>query len=493
MEFVAKGAEGSVHRLTSPRVAGFSQPLAFKEILPTLTPEHRARVVHAMEHAVDLRAAMDPADRAELDRVTTWPLALVQDHGTTVGTLMPLIPDDFFVTTQPQTGPPGRLVFEFAFLCAADSYLKRIGVDRSAADDPLIRLALATQLSYAIALLHKHDIVYGDLSLRNVAIAVNPPRLLLLDCDPAAALTDTARHQLHSPFFGPPECKGQPVLQDLVTDVYKLGLCVLRGMVSGQGVTQLTDPAALAGTLDPEGVDLITQAISDNRDDRPTAKALYHYLERTVLSRAQPPVLHTAALDRDVLLRGRDVVVTWSVSGATQLRITGTNGLAVDITDPTGHPHGYAVQPLGSGPVVVEATNRHGTVSAVAGHVDLYDLPPFEISELRLPRTHVPALSPVQVPTVLSALPPRPLVTVDTHPVPRLTAPDIWATVQALQPKTPAPPLVPGTEGIAGTTETFQLAHRHVNERVSALITDALETALRSARQPPTGSGKAAP
>lgn len=493
MKFIAEGAEGQVYRLTSPTVAGLSQPLAYKEIRPSLAGPDRARVVHAMEHAVDLRAAMDPADRGELDRVTTWPLAVVQERGQTVGTLMPLIPDDFFVDTHPQGGQPGRVVFEFAFLCSTDAYLKSMGIDRTGADDPLTRLALAAQLSYVIALLHKHGIVYGDLSLRNVAIAVNPPRLLLLDCDPAAALTDTARHQLHSPFFMPPECMGQQKLQDLRTDVYKLGLCILRGLVTGTGVTQLKDPSVLAGTLDKEGVELITRAVSAHRDTRPSAKALYQYLERTVLAKAQPPVVHAAGIDRTVLLRGRDVVVTWSVAGATKIRITGNNGLAVEIADPDGHPNGYAVRPAGSGAIVVEAVNSNGSVSAVAGHVDLYELPRFDISMARLPLTHVPDLAPVQVPTVLAALPPRPVVTAETHPVPRLSTPDIWSTVQALQPPTPAAPALPGTEVLAGGGHALQQAHREVNERVRTVITEALQTALESTLQPSAGSGKAKP
>src|SRR5262249_32355525 len=152
------------------------------------------------------------------------------------------------------------------------------------------------QLCYVIGLLHKHNIVYGDLSLCNVAIAANPPRLLLLDCDPAAALSNTGRRQLHSPFFTPPEMSSQK-LQDLVTDVYKLGLCVLRGLVTGPGVTQLKDPSVLANLLDPEGLDLIERAVSARRDDRPTAKELYLYFERVVLSNAQPPVLHTVTLN----------------------------------------------------------------------------------------------------------------------------------------------------------------------------------------------------
>lgn len=487
MDPIAKGAEGQVYRLTSPSVAGAGQPLAFKELLPSLTPAHRAQAVDAMEHAVALRDAMDPADRAELDRVTTWPIAIVEEKGATVGTVMPLIPSDYFTTTNPPNGPSSTVVFEFAYLCASDTYLKNAGIDTGTAGDPLVRLALVAQLCYVLGLLHKHQIVYGDLSLKNIAIATDPPRVLLLDCDPAAALANTRRHQLHSPFFNPPEMSGKK-LQDLATDVYKLGLCVLRGLVKGTGVTQLKDPAALSGVLDQAGIDLIARAVSARPADRPAAKDLYHYFERVVIAKAQPPVVATAALNRTVLLRGGDVVVTWSATGAREVRITGPNGLAIVVSDPDAHPNGYAVRPEASGDIVVQAVNRHGTDAVHAGFVDLYELPSFRISDAPLPRMRVPDLAPVEVPSVLSALPARPVVTADSHPIPRLEAPDLSRVVDALRPELSRPdlgdPFRRAIEATSAMSGTLERAHRDANARVVTTIEDALKAALQSAGIP---------
>jgi hypothetical protein len=451
---IAKGGVGQVYRLTGASIAGLTGPLAYKEILPEVQGVARAEAVHAMEHTVMLREAMNAADRAELERITTWPLATVEENGATVGTLMPLIPREFFVTLTPQGQPPRDEVFAYAFLCVAESYMLKMGLDRSLANDPLVRLSLAAQLAYVIGLLHKHDIVYGDLSLQNVVISLGgQPNLMVIDCDAAAAISDKQRHQMHSPSFKPPEnLSGVQKEQDLQTDVYKLGLCILRGLVTGPGVTQLTDARALASVLEAEGVDLVTRALSADRALRPTAKELCLYLVRAVNSRARPPVLHGARLNRRVMVRGQDVLVSWSGEALSKVRITGTNGLTEPVTDPGGHPHGYAITPATSGPIFVEATNRYGTVSAGAGYIDLYDLPEFELSKARLPRPQVPRLAPVQVPTALSALPARPIVTADSHRVPRISAPDLGPLYDSVHQRLmydPLDRLVAAADGIA--------------------------------------------
>lgn len=491
MEPIAAGAVGQVYRLTSTGVAGFTQPLAYKEILPTVPEPARTTALRAMEQSVDLRLAMDPADRAELDRFSTWPLASVEDGGATVGVLMPLIPPDFFVTTRPKSGLSERKVFEFSYLSASDRYVANLGIDRSAADDSLVRLAFAAQLSYVLGLLHKYGVVYGDLSLKNVAIATNPPRLMLLDCDASAAVSDTGRHQLHSPFFTPPECAGGRQ-QDPQTDVYKLGLCIMRGLVTGAGVTQLMDPSALTAILDPAGVDLITRAVSPDRSRRPTAKELFGYFVDTVRAAAQPPVLHQVGLSRTVLMRGRDVVVTWSADNASRIRIVGPNGVLAEL-DPATHPPTYAFSPATSGPLTVEAVNRHGTVGVQAGFVELYDLPSFELKDARLPRPQIGGLAPVQIPAVLATLPARPIMTSAAHPPPRLTAPELTPLLAALHPAQWGDPGQAVVNATPRTSDLFHRAHQSGNERVNGAIADALSSALATINAAAGGPQAASP
>ena len=242
---------------------------------------------------------LSPADRDDLDEYTTWPIDMVEEHGSPCGLVMPLIPADFFVQTKPPSGTGKEIVLDLSWLCAKDSQAQNEGVDRSGFQDLLIRIALLAQLVYAIGRLHVHGVVYGDLSLKNVALAVNPPRIKLLDCDAAAPVANPTRKQMHSPFFEPPEIKsGAQRLQDDRTDIYKLGLCVIRGLQQGKGISQTRNPAGLVGKLDAHAIDVVTRAVGTNPSLRPGAKELFHSLEANLLAKAAPPILHSVQLSR---------------------------------------------------------------------------------------------------------------------------------------------------------------------------------------------------
>ena len=118
------------------------------------------------------------------------------------------------------------------------------------------RLVMLAQLAYVIGWLHKHGWVFGDLSFSNAVFALNPPRILLLDCDGAAALAKRGRKQSSTPFWDPPECPIEEPpggrkqdRQDDVTDVYKLGLAVLRCLTPGKGASSSRNLSRLGPSL----------------------------------------------------------------------------------------------------------------------------------------------------------------------------------------------------------------------------------------------------
>ena len=87
----------------------------------------------------------------------------------------------------------------------------------------------------------------------------------------------------------------QQELLDTATDVYKLGLAILRWLIPGKGAATARAADRLAGQLDPEAIALVVSALSDARTSRPTARDLYdHFLQlisptdRAALPRLRP-------------------------------------------------------------------------------------------------------------------------------------------------------------------------------------------------------------
>lgn len=286
LTFLAEGRFGGVFRAERFRLRGDGAALAYKEFTTDRTEQVKA--------AVAFRRGLSPADRGELDQYCSWPRALVEDaSGKVCGFLMPLVPAAFCGRqADPDSGGvvsrPRALSWLIA--SAAQRSAARVDLPEAGATERLILLA---QLVYAIARLHSHGWVYGDLSFARAVFALDPPRMMLLGCDGAAALADPGRKQPSTPGWDPPECPIEPPpgdrrlqeRQDTVTDTYKLGLAVLRFLVPGPAGASSGSVSLLPGELDPVGADLVTRALSADRGQRPTAKDLYGYLHRVVACR----------------------------------------------------------------------------------------------------------------------------------------------------------------------------------------------------------------
>lgn len=449
--FIAQGGFGAVYRVPNYRLPGDQTPLAFKEF--TTDWAGQAKVA---EKVVSFRDSLDQADQAKLDRYTTWPRALVTEHGSVCGLLMPLIPDEFFCTKMnPNTGKLTSEPREMGWLIASAAQRTEAKINMPDVDRTT-RLTLLTQLAYAIGLLHKHGWVFGDLSFKNAAFALEPARFMLLDCDGAAALSDQSRKQFSTPFWEPPESAIQDK-QDDVTDIYKLGLAIMRCMTPGKGASNSKRASRLGTALDAAGTDLITRALSGERKDRPTAKSLFQYLRKVAASRITVPDLVRAELVAPVVLRGMDARLTWHIEHAEKITILAGNGQRIEL-DLTANPNGYAFRPEASGPVTVTAENRFGTASLVVGELTLYELPSFDVDLDRLPRPLIPALPRLNLPLLDQVLADRPGIVVG-HEVFEL--PDLGAMklVEHLLP-----------QGLSATTSWPPLAE--ISAQVSADVTD---------------------
>jgi hypothetical protein len=424
LTILARGGMGQVYRVGNP-IPELPGKLVFKELLPSVPADSRAKILDAMRQVIGMRDAMTPIEQNELDSVTVWPLGMVRDRGEDVGFVMRSIPDDFLIGTA-----TGSRVFEFQLLSAGYHQARANGFDktRAPADNPLVRLALMARLARAVAIIHRprgsRRLVFGDISLRNAAVATSPPRILLMDCDGVADQDDPSRLQPNTPFFAPPEItRKQQTLQDQVTDVYKLALCVIRGLAVGRGATQVLDPASPLidkKLLDQTGIVLLRRAIGDDRGQRPTAEDIMVYLDERVRALGHPPRLLSAALDRTMNVRGADTFVRWTHRHGQKIRISGAAGFEVDDLDADEYPNGYAIRPPTAGPIFVEVTNKHGSHELMAGYLDFFEPPEVEFDKQllgRFPSMAVPDQRQSDVADALADLPPYPAPEPEREPV----------------------------------------------------------------------------
>jgi len=238
---IGQGGFSKVFRVPGYVLPGDPAALAYKEFTVDVAAQGRSA-----DSVVSFREMLSETGRNEIDRYTAWPRALVEDNeGNVTGLLMPLIPAEFFTDMEdPMTGAIGPHLREMQWLIASRQQRHEARINLPDVELP-DRVALLAQLAYILARLHEHGWVFGDLSFRNVVFTLSPPRIMVLDCDGAAALTDFQRRQSSTPMWDPPECSFsgsfqgpapvQSERQDTVTDVYKLGLAVLRCLSPGRG------------------------------------------------------------------------------------------------------------------------------------------------------------------------------------------------------------------------------------------------------------------
>ncbi|WP_432558196.1 hypothetical protein [Granulicoccus sp. GXG6511] len=180
----------------------------------------------------------------------TWPTETVSDGSQVVGFLMPLIPDEFFMSEGNLVGQPAS----FSYLAAPAAPMW--GAVSLPGQE--VRVRLLALLAGILQQLHHRRMVFGDLSWSNVQWTADPePRVMLLDCDgikPPAG--EPVSKQLDSPDWEDPAAlPGTPPDQD--RDCYKLALMVCRVLTGDLNAR----PSADAGHAIPDLPPVITEAL----------------------------------------------------------------------------------------------------------------------------------------------------------------------------------------------------------------------------------------
>lgn len=236
---------------------------------------------YGLEALVRLNEGLAPRQREAFDRSFNWPVRVVVDgKDGAAGVILPLLPDTYFVKLRLSSGTSVRKPAEAQFLFKDSAYCARVGI---AFPDEEQRRQLCRSLTYALGLLDRADIVYGDLSSRNLLFRLSPkPSVMLVDCDAVRSQGGAAAcgHQPHSPDWEPPEAidarrrkdsTGYSI-QSKTTDRYKLGLAILRILTPGDGCSTNIDPRPVRAHIPGSLYTMLERSLGKDPHARPSAK-----------------------------------------------------------------------------------------------------------------------------------------------------------------------------------------------------------------------------
>jgi hypothetical protein len=354
---------------------------------------------------VSLRGGLDPAARQQLDTIASWPCRIVQRaDGTVTGVVLPLIPSSYVDDLVLPSGKTKTALREVLNLFVPEDRVRNVG---RPVPTSVERLAVCRDFAAGLQFLHERlDVVFGDINARNELWQLKArPMVMFLDCDAVRPRDSVAAtKQLNAPDWEPPE----RTQLNRTTDLYKLGLFILRALTPGLQSSARRDPAAAAGVLDALGLDLLTRALGTAPAARPSAREWTVHLSRLLGDPVDPPKLAAATLDRHVVVAGHEVEIQWratdtvwidvSVAGAVQ-RVDGRAGAGT-----------VRVAPERTGPVVVRAGNNHGETELALGTVTVAPMPVLRALDVPMPRLDLGTLTLPSAPP-LPAMPLFPVVT----------------------------------------------------------------------------------
>ncbi len=284
---LGRGGQAVVYAVPELQLPDTTGPLVYKEYKKDQVSPNGLRAI------VAVRSRLIPRRRDQLDTVAAWPARVVRDGTRMCGVVLPLIPDSFFQERVLPSGKPSRDPREIQNLFIDPSRAVQLGMPLMSLAD---RFAVCRDLAFALALLHDHDVVFGDVNAKNVLFRKYPdPAVMLVDCD-AVRIRGSAPvvRQLSAPDWDPPE--GHVLTQ--ATDMYKFGLVVLRVLIPGGQASTARDPDRLAGPLlDAEGRQLLRAALSPDPRARPHASTWRRYFALRVGRREVGPAVSTDAAE----------------------------------------------------------------------------------------------------------------------------------------------------------------------------------------------------
>jgi hypothetical protein len=285
-----------VYRCPDLRLGGFGD-LVYKEYKQLTRARSGPALLPGLLSLVRFRDNLEAARRTSWDTKTVWPLRVVVDGAAAVGIIMQVIPSAYFSPILLASGATTTKPAEIDLLLGADEDMRQRGLPELSV---ATRLRICAQIVSTYAMVHQADIIAGDISARNVVFQHDPTatRVLLVDCDSARprGARSAFGDQPHTPNWEPPEAlaairrlqaarrdpkatasvngyKSRAMSQSKETDVYKVGLLLMRILDHGRGKTRNRDPRQALATLrrhtSRELADILQSALDPSPQNRP--------------------------------------------------------------------------------------------------------------------------------------------------------------------------------------------------------------------------------
>jgi hypothetical protein len=392
---LGQGGQAKVYDAPALALPDIPGALVYKEYRSGQAPRHGPR------RLVALRNGLPVGQRDHLDAVTSWPVRQVLDQGAVCGLVLPRIPDPFFQEIRLPSGKRKRQPREVQFLFIPPDKAQLLDLP---VPSPAQRLAICRDFAAALAFLHDDlDVVFGDVNARNALYRLDDePIVMFVDCDAARRKGDMAAvAQLNAPDWDPPE--GGQVLSKS-TDLYKLGLFVLRCLTPASMSSVNRDPAVARNVLDANGFALLHAAIRGAEDERPSAQQWVRYLRRSLGQAVARPQLLGVDLDRTIVAAGEPVTVSWNADEADEIEVSGV-GLAPVTVDGGVQRGTVTVHPTRTGRLRVTARNALGEDTRTTGPVAVFDVAPVHLLPVAIPQMPQLGLGAVPLPDLTGIVP----------------------------------------------------------------------------------------
>jgi len=264
LERLAAGGEGVVYRLRSrPR-------LVFKEYKEAQRPTLNVAALTGLIESVD---AMPAPDRQRFSDRTIWPSHLVVRNGEVLGFLMPSIDSSYYCRYGLRANPK-------VVLCDWNQLIYHQGsgslpphmVSEVPTASPKERTGLVKDLAETLAVIHRSNLIVGDMSGKNLLWTLAPARVVFIDCDSFRldGAPGACAHK-ESPGWVDPTLQGAPTTR--TSDIYKLGVAAYRSLWNDPSSVVTPDVVRRqpADTIASTIVELVASSVGPV-SSRPTAQ-----------------------------------------------------------------------------------------------------------------------------------------------------------------------------------------------------------------------------